>query len=91
MPDLGRGSKLRAWLQTGVVILVLLFLVIDRIVVPQVSVIKSAETAAEAAAKVANAIDVERRLTRLEAGQDYIKAMLDKIDHSLTQHMAKEK
>jgi p-aminobenzoyl-glutamate transporter AbgT len=78
-------------LQIAVLVIVVATFFLDRVVLPQVAVVKSAETAAAAAAKLAETVDIERRLTRLETNYESIEKLLTDIKKDLHDHMDKGK
>lgn len=82
-PNNGKTFKI---IQTILLGLVLLFFVIDRLVIPQVTVARAAETSAQAAEKVAESLSIERRLTALETNYGNIEKLLQEIKADLRQH-----
>jgi hypothetical protein len=88
MPFAGDGNnKGRNIVQTALLILVVLFIVIDRIVIPQVGMTKAAETNAQAAQRISDAVAIERRLTALETRYDAIERYLARIESKIDKHM----
>jgi cell division protein FtsB len=85
------NGKSRNILQTILFGLVVLFIIVDRLVLPQVGVTRAAESTAMAALKLTETIAVENRITKLEQGQTYIKEMLEKIDKKLDAHVGQVK
>jgi cell division protein FtsB len=85
------NGRSRNILQTVLLGLVILFIIVDRLVLPQVNVTRAAESTALAALKLTETIAVENRITKLEQGQTYIKEMLEKIDKKLDAHVGQVK
>ncbi len=72
------NSKFRNIIQIALPLLVLFYMVVDRMIVPQVS-----------ASKIADTLALEVRIAKAETTMEYVKLMLDKIDRKLEQHVGK--
>ena len=91
MPDSANGGRARANLQTIMLALLIVAFIVEWMVMPKVNVSKNAESIASAAAKLAETVAIEKRITVLEEGQKYTITMLDKIDKKLDKHMESAK
>jgi hypothetical protein len=78
-PEPNGGGKFRLRIQDVLGVLLIFYLIIDKMIVPSIGVKSIAETLA-----------IETRITKLETTSEYVKIMLDKIDKKLDVHIAQK-